>query len=178
MTTMTMVAAGAETPRAWSRSGNTLSFTDEEGTDVFSSVASLPSCDDYGFGGGAGLWSGTLTANVDGVATNFSTFLYAAMESGILGFGGNSGTQAIQFSLLSDEPGAYDLGGGNMGIYIPDTTDPTNMLTTVMGVATGTLNLTTLSATQIVGSFEFDAINLSTMESVSITGGVINMSTN
>lgn len=178
---LVIVDTGDTTRVAWSRSGSSLTVADPEDASitVYASVASLPTCESYGFGGGnPGLWSGTMTASVDGAAMNFGEYIYGAVDNGMVVFGGNGGTRQIQFAILGQAAGNYDLGSGSMGIYVPDTNNPTTMLTTVAGLASGTANFSTLSSTRIVGTFSFSAINASTMETVSITNGVVDISAN
>jgi len=177
---LTTTIAGNVSTVAWSRSGSTLTITDPEdgSTTVYASVAALPSCDDYGWGS-AGLWNGTLTATVDGSAVNFGTFLYAEVEGGLTAFGGHDGGQRqVQLTILGAAPGSYALGGGNMGVFVPDTNNPTVVMTTITGIAPGTVELTTVSATRIVGSFSFTAINSSTLETVTVTDGVVDITAN
>ena len=168
----------SETDRmAYELNGNSLSITDDGGTRIYTRISDMVSCDDYDFGGTVTTWTGTLTADVDGVTTEFAVYPYGEISSGVAGFGANNGSQALQFTILGDTPGSYTLGTTTMGIYVPDNTNPTNVFTTVTGIATGTIDFTALSATHIEGTFSFEAVNVQVtpMETVSITNGVVDL---
>lgn len=124
---------------------------------------------------GGDLWTGTITATVDGVAMDFSEYPYHDMVDGTLGFGGNSGSAAVQFTVMSPAVGEHALGTGTMGIYLPDNTNYENVYTTILGLATGTLEITTISETRLVGTFAYTARN-NAGDTVSITNGVVDIS--
>lgn len=176
--TLRTTESGTVFSMAWSRSGSTLTITDVDGSLVYTSVAALPSCDDYGWGGNAGLWNGTISASVAGSATDFSAFIYADIEAGVMAFGGNGVTRQIQFTVLGNGPGTYALGAGSMGIYVPDTSDPTAVMTTMAGLAPGTITLTTATATHLVGTFSFTAMDFQDQSTVQITNGTFDISAN
>lgn len=177
VTTVIDTGSGNQTNTvAFTVSGNTLTVTRGDGeVDTYTRVSAMASCDDYDFGGPVGAWSGVLTATVDGTALEFDTFLYGGIDNGVPAFGGKADGHQLQITVLGTAAGNCALGTGTMGIYIPDTANRTNLWTTVMGMATGTINLTQVSATHIVGTFSFNAINLRAGSTVSVTNGFVDI---
>jgi len=175
ITTIITTVGNADTSTvAYNVDGNTLTITDGGNTLVFHKVQAMPTCDDYGFGGG-GQWTGMLTATIDGTQRDFGDFLYGGIDQGVLAFGGNAGGRQLQLTVLSDVAGIYDLGTGNMGVYVPDTGNPTNLFTTVMTLATGSIDLSVVSSTHIMGTFSFTALNMSTQQTVQVTDGFVDI---
>ena len=159
---------------------NVLVIGSDGDTEEYQRVTTMPTCDDYGFEGGGpvsppGDWSGTISASIDGTPTDFSTFVAGVVDQGV-GIIGNNGTSQIQINILGDTPGSYTLSTGNQGIYIPDVSNPIDLYLTIVGIAVGTADFTTITDTQIVGTFQFTGTDAMAQNTVNVTNGVINIS--
>ena len=157
-------------------SGDVLSVTDPSDGQVrvYARRSTMASCDDYDFSS-PDVWSGTISAQLDGAAVSFGNDIYGGVDPGLLTFGGNAGLRQLQITALAGQPGTYALGSGTMAVYVPDIHHPTDMFTTVATIAEGTLILTAVSANHVQGTFSFNAINLATQQTMSVTDGVVDI---
>lgn len=171
---------------AWARNGSTLTLymPGETEPQVFSSVSALPSCEDYGFESSTTGWAGTLTATVDGVATDFGSVVWLEeIGGGDAWVIGNAGIQQLQFYVATAVPGTYATSNGEagMGRYVPDTSVPgydysmpAGEFNTNFDGGSGSISVTQATPTSFTGSFAFEVGNGSG-GSVSITNGVVDI---
>jgi len=151
---------------AYELNGNNLTIHDEDGEIlVYTRLAEMVDCSDYGFGSPTG-WVGTMGATVDGAPFNFGDNVYVEVDSGILGFGGFSGTSSLAFALDGTTAGSYTEDNG-AATYTPNVADYLNSY-----VSTDlNLELTIATATQVAGTFSFTAANISNpMDMVTVSG--------
>ncbi len=152
-------------------SGGNMVVTESNGTPVtYSRVSAMPTCDDYGFGGNDN-WDGTFLATVGGTVIDFSSNLYVETDQNMMGVGGFNGTKNMAFVIDGTTAGAYTEANA-AGTYMPNISVTTDAYIS----QTLTLNLTTVEANHIAGTFTFEAINPFTMASLSVTNGQINIS--
>lgn len=150
---------------------NSIIFTDEDGSDTYTRVNTLPTCESYGFGGGGGdFWTGNLSATVDGSPVTFS-FTTGGSTEGAFSFGGLSGNASLFFVLGGSGAGSYTLGSEHLATYMPDSSNP---MVSYFSTS-GTLTLTAGSETHIEGTFSFTGTNMATMQTISVTDGVVNI---
>lgn len=167
---VTTIIMGVTTTVAYSVSGDAVSITNEDGTiSNYSRVGSMPTCDDYGFGG-TDTWDGTFTANVGGTVVDFSTNLYVETEASVMGFGGFNGSKNLAFVLENTTAGTYNEDTA-AGTYMPNIT-----VTTDAYISTSlTLNLSMVESNHIVGTFSFEDVNPFNFQTISVTDGQINI---
>jgi hypothetical protein len=174
---------------AWSRMGTALAIWDTENPTpvLYGSVASLPSCADYGFGGSDTGWTGTLTAIIDGTPVDFGQELWLETIMGDDAWViGNAGDRQIQFYVASAEPGTYPANPSSnegMGRYVPDTSvpgydynNPVGEYNTNFPGAGGVISVSAASPTSLSGTFSF-AVKNEAGDTITITNGVVDIQT-
>lgn len=170
---ITTTVMGITTTDPYTLAGDAVTIVDEEGVaSVYSRVSSMPTCDDYGFGGSGG-WDGTFSATVNGNTIDFSSNLYVESEQDLMGFGGFNGTQNLAFVVNALTAGTYDEDIA-AGTYMPNI----NVTTDAYISTTMSLNLTTVDSAHIAGSFNFEAMNPFTMQTLTVNNGQINITHN
>ncbi|MCB9473383.1 MAG: hypothetical protein H6678_06195 [Candidatus Delongbacteria bacterium] len=108
-------------------------------------------------------WSGTMTARVAGVVTDFGDQVWLEeINGGDAWVIGNSGQTQLQFYLPSYATGMFSTDDGGMGAYVPDTGisnydyhTRAGQLSTIPGIVSGWINVTTATASQFAGGFAF-----------------------
>lgn len=151
--------------------GNTLTITDSTTgeQDVYTKIQAMVDCDHYGWDN-LDTWTGSFSATVDGVPTNFSTSIYVENNGGTLGFGGYSGVANMAFVLQSATAGPYTEATCN-GTFMPDMNNITDFyLSTDLN-----LDLITSETDHIVCVFSFEATNPLSLETVTVTNGQIDI---
>lgn len=170
-TTLTYGSESESTSTAYTVSGNTLTILDEGETHIYTRLTEMVDCSDYGFAP-ADSWVGTFNATVDGTSMPFNNEIIVGEEDGILGIIGYSGVSSLAFALDGGAAGTYS--GANAAItYVPDLSQASVMYLANENVVGTTLilNLTTSTATQLVGSFSFTAANIiDSQQMVDVTG--------
>jgi len=132
-------------------------------------------------------WTGTLTAQVDGVATSFAQSLWLeTIAGGDAWVIGNAGDRQIQFYIATAAPGTYPTDPSSqvgMGRFVPDTSvpnydyaNPAGEYNTNFPGAFGSIVITSASATHLTGTFSFVARNAAG-GSVTISNGVVDIET-
>jgi hypothetical protein len=161
--------------------GNNLIITDDEdGSDeIFTRINDMIDCDHYDWESGSGVGFGTMTADVNGTQTDFSSIVLLTTDSGIFGILGNNTVGQITFSLTSLNAGTYSFGSaGNLASYIPNINDDTTIYMATSGIGSGTLEISSYANNTAVGTFEFTGMNFSDQTTVSITNGQFNIGIN
>lgn len=119
--------------------------------------------------------SGTMTATVNGNSFDATLAVQAVYENGVLSVAGNNGNaQQLQITLLNpDGTGTYQIGGNmanpNTGMYV-DGPSAEETYTTMVGVGTGSVEITEFTDSKVKGFFSFTARNTAGDE-VSVTNG-------
>lgn len=108
--------------------------------------------------------NGTMTAKVDGVDFEATLAVQASLDEGVFVVAGNNGnSQQIQITLNGvSSAGTFQIGGSatnpNMGLYV-DGPSAEESYTTIVGVGSGTVELTELTDSSAKGTFSFEARN-------------------
>lgn len=123
--------------------------------------------------------NGTMTAKVDGVDFDATLAVQATLDQGVFVVAGNNGNaQQIQITLNNiSSSGTYQIGGSmtnpNMGLYV-DGPSAAESYTTIVGVGSGTVEITELTDTSAKGTFSFTARNTAGDEK-SVTEGAFDV---
>jgi hypothetical protein len=178
---------GGPSTYAWSVQGNVLSVWDgaHPTPRTYLPANSLPACADYGFGGNETGWTGTLSATVDGVPTDFSEVLWLeTIAGGDAWVIGNAGDWQLQFYVATAAPGSYPANpssSAGMGRFVPDTSvpnydysNPAGEYNTNFAGAGGSITVTAASPTSLAGTFFFEVRN-GAGDTVTISEGVVDM---
>jgi hypothetical protein len=118
---------------------------------------------------------GTMTLKVDGVDWSATLAVQATNSNGVLTVAGSdSNAQQCQVTIMNASgTGTYQLGGTptnpNSGRWTKGT-GQNDTYTTMLGIGSGTVTITELTANSVKGTFEFTAKN-TPQEEVSITDG-------
>lgn len=118
---------------------------------------------------------GTLACKVDGADWSASLAVVATNSGGVFTVtGSDSQAKQCQVSIMNiNGPGTYQIGGGltnpNAGRWTAST-DPADTYSTMLGMGTGTVEITVLTATHAEGTFSFTAKNTAQQE-IGITSG-------
>ena len=156
---------------AYEVDATTLTITDRDTgvQSVYTKIQTMVDCDHYGWDN-VDAWTGSFTATVDGVPTNFSTSIYVENNGGTLGFGGYSGVANMAFLLDSSVAGPYTE-DNCLGTYMPDM----NNITDAYISSDLNLDLVTSDANHIVAVFSFTATHIMTQQTISVTAGQVDI---
>jgi hypothetical protein len=124
--------------------------------------------------------NGTMTASVDGADFDATLTVQGTLDNGVFVVAGNNGNaQQIQITLNGvSAAGTYQIGGSatnpNMGLYV-DGPSAEQSYTTIVGVGSGTAEITELTDTSAKGTFSFNARNTAG-DVVNVTDGSFEVS--
>jgi len=108
--------------------------------------------------------NGTMTAKVDGADFDATLAVQATLDGGVFVVAGNNGNaQQIQITLNGvTSAGTYQIGGSatnpNMGMWVASASAEESY-TTIVGVGSGSCDLTELTDSSAKGTFQFNARN-------------------
>ncbi len=162
------------TGTAYALNGNSMVLTDEDGSRTYNRISAMIDCDHYGFGSSSG---GAVSCTVDGTAMDFSDFVFATLDGGLIGITAVGGSTQLQLQVLGDSVGSYSFStSGNQATFIPDNTNPLDLFMANFAMGSGTLTVDSISNGTVSGTFEFTAVRAADLATVTITGGTFTAS--
>ncbi len=134
---------------------------------LFSAALTLASCsnDDSTSTNGSG--SSTMSAKVDG--SDWMASINGAKNSnGLVSFAGQDGNvRRIHFNIMATQTGTYDIGGTVINPNMGQMSEGTKVWTSGLGMGTGKVIFTKLSASEAEGTF---TLSLSPVTSTGASG--------
>ncbi len=117
--------------------------------------------------------AGTMTAQVNGSAWNATVLKRAFSSGGLLTVQGSDGSRIVTIVVRLSAPGSVSLAIGNgLGHNALYTVTPAGNWSTALTGGSGTFTISTISATQVHGTFSFTGIsNVSGTAPVQVTNG-------
>jgi hypothetical protein len=104
------------------------------------------------------LENGSMSAKIEGSFWAASDAILATFEGGVLSVSGQDETRNITFALVASAPGTYNVSGGSTGLNLSLVELATGKTwQSFFGSGTGSVTITTLSATGTSGTFRFFA---------------------
>lgn len=134
---------------------------------LFSAVLALASCSDDDSTSANGSGSSTMSAKIDG--SDWTASINGATNSnGLIAFAGQDGNvRQIQLRVMATAAGTYDIGGTVFNANMGQMSEGTKVWTSGLGMGTGKVIFTKLSASEAEGTF---TLSLSPVTSTSASG--------
>ncbi len=120
------------------------------------------------------LANGSMRATIDGTAWSATPSVTASNRGGVIGVGGTDATQTIAFALAANVPGTYVLGPLNPANCELTTTGGV-VWTAAGNVGSGTITITSLTATDVAGTFSFTLVRAGGGASKTVTNGAFDI---
>jgi len=118
--------------------------------------------------------NGSMSAKFGGADWSATASVHASSTNGIIGVAGTDINQTLAFALSANAPGTYNI--GQLSATNAELTTTGGVVWVAGGnLGSGTITITSLTATAVAGTFSFNLVKNGGGATISVTSGVFNI---